>query len=175
MLVHRLSSFLALALLAIGCSHAQEIKPTASPAPVAAAPLSPPAPVSPAPAPCPGCLIQPPPLAVIHFGFDDTVLHEEDLVIVDAIGDYLQKADAAIMTIAGYCDERGTVEYNIALGDRRARAAKEYLVRLGIAPARLKTISYGEANPIDPGHNESAWARNRRDEFQLEGKQRAQR
>jgi peptidoglycan-associated lipoprotein len=112
---------------------------------------------------------------MIHFGFDDVVLHDEDLVIINAIGDYLEKVGGVTVTISGHCDERGTVEYNIALGDRRAQAAKEYLVRLGLDPARAKTISYGSARPIDPGHNESAWARNRRDEFQIEGKRRAAR
>jgi peptidoglycan-associated lipoprotein len=171
MLAHRHASLVALALLAIGCSHAQDIKPTPAPA-VAKAPVPPPAPAA-APVPCPSCSVLLPPLAMIHFGFDDVVLHEEDLVIVNAIGDYLQKVAATTVTIAGHCDERGTVEYNIALGDRRAQAAKEYLVRLGLDPARARTISYGEARPLDTGHNESAWARNRRAEFQIEEKQRA--
>jgi peptidoglycan-associated lipoprotein len=168
MYAHRHVALAALALLAIGCSHAPEIKPT-PPTIAKTPPLAP----LPAPAPCPSCAVQLPPLAVIHFGFDDVVLHDEELPIVNAIGDYLAKVAGARVTIAGHCDERGTVEYNIALGDRRAQAAKEYLERLGIDPARAKTISYGEERPIDPGHNESAWARNRRDEFQLEDKQRA--
>ncbi|HEX9107436.1 MAG TPA: OmpA family protein, partial [Longimicrobiales bacterium] len=65
----------------------------------------------------------------------------------------------------GHCDERGTVEYNLALGERRAEVAKNYLVSLGIKESRIKTISYGKSKPADPGHDESAWAKNRRDEF----------
>ena len=66
------------------------------------------------------------------------------------------------MTIEGHTDERGTREYNLALGERRANAAKNYLVALGIDPSRILTISYGEERPVDPGNNEAAWAQNRR-------------
>ena len=64
--------------------------------------------------------------------------------------------------IEGHCDERGTIEYNLALGERRANSAKNYLISLGISPDRISTISYGEEKPLDPGHNEEAWAKNRR-------------
>jgi peptidoglycan-associated lipoprotein len=67
--------------------------------------------------------------------------------------------------IEGNCDERGSDDYNMALGERRAKAAKDYLVNLGIASDRISTISYGEEKPADPGHDEEAWARNRRAEF----------
>ena len=67
--------------------------------------------------------------------------------------------------LEGHCDERGTSEYNMALGERRATAAREYLVRLGVDPARMQTISYGEERPADPGHNEAAWVKNRRVKF----------
>jgi peptidoglycan-associated lipoprotein len=67
--------------------------------------------------------------------------------------------------VEGNCDERGTVEYNLALGQRRADAAKNYLVSLGIPADRLKTISFGKSKPFDPGHDEAAWAKNRRDHF----------
>jgi peptidoglycan-associated lipoprotein len=66
------------------------------------------------------------------------------------------------LLIEGHCDERGTEQYNLALGDRRANTAKDYLVTLGVGSARVKTVSYGEERPFDPGHNESAWAKNRR-------------
>ena len=69
--------------------------------------------------------------------------------------------------IEGHCDERGTVEYNLALGERRATAVYNYLVSLGIESPRLKTISYGKEFPLDPGHNEDAWARNRRGHFEI--------
>ncbi len=69
------------------------------------------------------------------------------------------------MRIEGNCDERGTVEYNLALGQKRADAAKAYLVNLGVDGKRLETVSYGKEKPVDPGHNEEAWAKNRRDHF----------
>jgi peptidoglycan-associated lipoprotein len=67
--------------------------------------------------------------------------------------------------IEGHCDERGTTEYNLALGERRAKEAKKYFVELGIDGKRIKTISYGKERPLDPGNNEEAWAKNRRDHF----------
>ena len=75
-----------------------------------------------------------------------------------------------IITIEGHCDERGTGEYNLALGDRRALAAKAYLLSLGIATDRLKTVSYGKEFPFDPGHDEDAWLQNRRAHFTLTAK-----
>ena len=73
-----------------------------------------------------------------------------------------------MVQIQGHCDERGTNEYNLALGERRAMAAYNYLVTLGVPGDRLSTISYGEEMPVDPGHNEEAWAKNRRDEFKVQ-------
>jgi peptidoglycan-associated lipoprotein len=73
----------------------------------------------------------------------------------------------ATVTIEGHCDERGTNAYNMALGQRRADAAKDFLVNLGVDATRLTTISYGEEQPVDYGHNEEAWAKNRRDHFVL--------
>jgi peptidoglycan-associated lipoprotein len=71
------------------------------------------------------------------------------------------------LTIEGNCDERGTEEYNRSLGDRRALAAREALAKMGVDPARIRTISYGKDKPVDPGHDESAWSQNRRDDFVL--------
>jgi peptidoglycan-associated lipoprotein len=70
--------------------------------------------------------------------------------------------------VEGHCDERGTEAYNMALGERRAEAAKDYIVNLGIAPNRIGTISYGEERPVDPRHNEEAWAKNRRAHFVID-------
>ena len=75
-----------------------------------------------------------------------------------------------VVTIEGHCDERGTAEYNLALGDRRALAARNYLVTLGIAADRLRTVSYGKEFPFDPGHDETAWLKNRRAHFVLTSK-----
>ena len=78
---------------------------------------------------------------------------------------YFLKNKKAKILIEGHCDERGTDAYNIALGDRRAKAAMQYLVSLGVSKKRLKTISYGESRPLDSGHDEAAWAKNRRNNF----------
>jgi peptidoglycan-associated lipoprotein len=77
----------------------------------------------------------------------------------------IKKDSAAKVRIEGNCDERGSDEYNLALGEKRAKAAMEYLVTLGIPAERLSVISYGKEKPADPGHDEAAWAKNRRDEF----------
>jgi peptidoglycan-associated lipoprotein len=71
------------------------------------------------------------------------------------------------IVVEGHCDERGTIEYNLALGDRRATMAKKSLAERGVAPGRISTISYGEERPVDPGHNEAAWAKNRRAVFRF--------
>jgi peptidoglycan-associated lipoprotein len=79
--------------------------------------------------------------------------------------EWLRENPARTVTIEGHCDDRGTNEYNLALGDRRAESAKTFLVDLGIDATRLITISYGEERPVDPRSNEEAWAKNRRDHF----------
>jgi peptidoglycan-associated lipoprotein len=79
----------------------------------------------------------------------------------------LRRLPRVSMMIEGHCDERGTEEYNIGLGDKRANAARDYLVSLGVSATRIKTISYGEERPFDPAHNEEAWAKNRRAHFVL--------
>ena len=104
----------------------------------------------------------------IHFEFDSSNLLPEAQEILRWKAAWLQKNQNAQVTIEGHCDERGTSEYNLALGDRRANSAKSYLMDLGIYGSRLKTISYGEERPADYGSNEEAWAKNRRAHFTLE-------
>lgn len=101
----------------------------------------------------------------IYFEFDKSTLTPaaQDNLLQKA--EWLRENPDATVTIEGNCDERGTSEYNLALGDRRAEAAKAFLVDLGIDPMRMTTISYGEERPVDPRHNEEAWAKNRRDHF----------
>ncbi|HXT71768.1 MAG TPA: OmpA family protein [Vicinamibacterales bacterium] len=82
----------------------------------------------------------------------------------------MKKYSTWIVTIEGHCDERGTAEYNLALGDRRAIAAKNYMVTLGVPAERLRTVSYGNEFPFDPAHDESAWKQNRRAHFMLTAK-----
>ena len=103
----------------------------------------------------------------IHFEFDSSTLTPEAQLILKKKAEWLQNNPGSMSTIEGHCDERGTSEYNIALGDRRATSAKNFLVDLGISASRLTTISYGEERPVDPGKSEEAWAKNRRCHFTI--------
>jgi len=107
-------------------------------------------------------------LEPIHFDYDSAVIKAEAEPILRDKADYLKRWTGDTVVIQGHCDERGTNEYNMALGDRRAEAAKNYLINLGVDASRISTISYGEEQPVDYGHNEEAWAKNRRDEFSLQ-------
>ena len=98
----------------------------------------------------------------IHFDYDKFNVDQTDAAILSAQAQWLMKYPAKHATIEGHCDERGTRDYNLALGERRANAAKNYLVSLGVDASRLSTISYGKERPIDPASNETAWAKNRR-------------
>ena len=99
---------------------------------------------------------------VIYFDTDKFDIDAEDQAALRSQAEYLQQYPNVRATVEGHCDERGTREYNIALGERRANAAKNYLVSLGVAPDRLSTVSYGKERPIAVGSTEQAWARNRR-------------
>jgi peptidoglycan-associated lipoprotein len=101
----------------------------------------------------------------IHFDFDEYTLKPESRQTLKEYADLLRKKNDYNVRIEGHCDERGTSEYNLALGQRRAEEAMNYLVTLGIDTARIKTISYGEEMPVDPRSDEEAWAKNRRDHF----------
>ncbi len=103
----------------------------------------------------------------IYFDFDKSELKPEAKDNLKEKADWLNKNSSYSVRIDGHCDERGTQEYNLALGERRAYAAKNFLVALGISGDRISTVSYGEEKPADPGHDEEAWAKNRRDEFKL--------
>jgi peptidoglycan-associated lipoprotein len=105
------------------------------------------------------------PLEDIRFEFDSAQLTSEAQRLLEKHAQWLQKNAGVRFTVEGHCDERGTAEYNLALGDQRARAARDYLVSLGIAPDRLTTVSYGKEQPLGPGGTEAAWARNRRAHF----------
>ncbi|MGB9152722.1 MAG: peptidoglycan-associated lipoprotein Pal, partial [Alphaproteobacteria bacterium] len=98
----------------------------------------------------------------VFFGFDKSDLSTEAQATLDRQATWLKKWPNNKVTIEGHCDERGTREYNLALGERRATAAKNYLVAAGIAAARINTISYGKERPAIVGSNEAAWAQNRR-------------
>lgn len=101
----------------------------------------------------------------VHFAFDSFFLDTEAERILGQKAAWLQDNAGASVQIEGHCDERGTSAYNLALGERRANAVQQYLTVLGVDPSRLSTISYGEEQPLDPGHDEAAWSRNRRAHF----------
>ncbi|UCD80106.1 MAG: peptidoglycan-associated lipoprotein Pal [Desulfobacterales bacterium] len=101
----------------------------------------------------------------IYFEFDKATLTPAAREILIENGQWLRKNRDVEITIEGHCDERGTNEYNLALGDRRAETVKTFLADLGIHAARLSTVSYGEEKPVDPSHTELAWAKNRRAHF----------
>lgn len=103
----------------------------------------------------------------IYFDFDKSEIRPDSRVVLEKIAVYLKKYRRVKISFEGHCDERGTAEYNMALGERRSISARRYLVALGIAPERLGTVSYGAERPIDPDHNETAWAKNRRCEFKI--------
>lgn len=105
--------------------------------------------------------------ASIYFDFDKSGLKPEAKANLTQKADWLQKNMAYSVNIEGHCDERGTSEYNLALGERRAYSAKKFIEALGVSQDRISTISYGEERPADPGHDEEAWAKNRRDAFNL--------
>lgn len=110
------------------------------------------------------------PFQPVFFALDSFEISPEGRTILQASAQVLQKQPTWQITIEGHCDERGTAEYNLSLGERRAVAAKTYLVSLGIAADRLRTVSYGKEFPFDPGHDESAWGKNRRAHFVITAK-----
>jgi peptidoglycan-associated lipoprotein len=170
------------ALMAVGCAKKQTVKsegaPGAAPAPgvVTEAPVkeAPPAPVvvAPAapPAAAPGVAVTEEKLSQfddVRFDFDKSEVKEDGRMTCQTVAAYLKKNPKAKLLIEGHCDERGTAEYNMALGERRATAVMTYLVSLGVPKAALSTVSFGKEKPLDPGHDEGAWAKNRRAHFVL--------
>jgi len=109
-------------------------------------------------------------LKPIFFDFDKYDIRPADTEILKGNSALLKKIPNIKIQIEGHCDERGTNEYNLALGERRANSTKKYLTSLGITADRVSTISYGEEKPMDPGHNEEAWTKNRRANFLITAK-----
>ena len=110
------------------------------------------------------------PFRPVYFPLDGSDLDDQGRAIASANAVILKKYPTWVLTLEGHCDERGTSEYNLALGERRAIAVKTYLVSLGIAQDRLRTVSYGKEFPFDPGHDEPAWSKNRRAHFVITAK-----
>jgi len=103
----------------------------------------------------------------VHFAYDSAVVRKSEDSNLQAVASALSSDASTKLLIEGHCDERGTEEYNRSLGERRALALREALAKLGVDPSRVRTISYGKDHPVDTGHDESAWSKNRRGEFVL--------
>ena len=101
----------------------------------------------------------------IHFDFDKYNIRSDAVPTMQDNASWLKANTSTNIIVEGHCDEQGTNEYNMALGERRANSSKDYLVNLGVGTSRISTVSFGEERPLDPGHNESAWSQNRRAEF----------
>jgi peptidoglycan-associated lipoprotein len=143
-------------------------QPAPAPAPAVAAAAPPPAPVTAAPQPArpaPRDFAAVDALKHIHFDFDRADIRASDRRILDANAEWLKQNGNQIVLIEGHCDERGTNEYNLGLGDRRARATMNYLVRQGVQASRITIVSYGEERPACSEKTESCWAQNRRAAF----------
>jgi len=159
--------FAPLALGAAGCAHAPPPAPVEDTHTQTVA-AKPPPPVAAAPAPA-----QDPDVEamlrgdVLHFGFDQAELTDESRTRLQHVADVMKQHGTVALTISGNTDERGTEEYNLALGQRRAEVARKYLVALGIEGARVKTVSYGKEKPAEAGHDEGSYQANRRDEVSV--------
>ena len=147
-------------------------EPPKTPEPQVAAP--PPAVEQPAPTPAvrpaPADFVAIPEVKAVHFDFDRALIRSDDAKVLDANVEYLKNNVDTLVLIEGHADERGTAEYNLALGERRARAARDYLVSQGIAADRISLVSFGEERPECSEHVETCWARNRRAEFLIKPK-----
>ena len=102
---------------------------------------------------------------VVHFELDSSDIAQNDFAVLNAHAKYLASSSAAHVTLTGHTDERGTREYNLALGERRAKSVQTYLVTNGAQPSQIEVVSYGKEKPVNEGHNEAAWAENRRVEI----------
>ncbi len=161
-----LAVFLAAALAALGCASRKQVSTaTPEPPPSTTADTSTP---PPPPPPSNEAETSEPRMALndAFFDFDEAALRQDAKTALENNARFLEKNGKSRAIIEGHCDERGSVEYNLALGERRAKAAKEFLVSYGIAAGRLTTISYGKERPFDNGHGEDSWAKNRRAHFE---------
>jgi peptidoglycan-associated lipoprotein len=153
-----------LTLFAAGCAKkAKEAPPTPPPAPpVTQQPTTPPPTPPPTTPETAAPKFSQSDLTDAFFDFDSYALRDDAKAALDKDAKALRDNKDANITIEGHCDERGTVEYNLALGEKRAGAAREYLVNAGVDASRIQTVSYGKERPFAEGHDESAWAQNRR-------------
>ena len=136
--------------------------PAVTPTPADTTPTPPPPPPPP-----PKPKLQASQLKTVYFDFDKFNLRPDAREALDYDANLLKEFPDAMVRLEGNCDERGTVEYNLSLGEKRANAVRDYLIGLGVSPNRMTTISYGEERPVDPAHTEAAWAKNRRVDFAI--------
>lgn len=162
-----LTALLAMILMAPGCSSRKKVSGGAEPPPPPSTSDNTPPTETPPPPPTTGGGEETTAsnLRDAYFDFDDAGLREDAKAALDGNAKYMESHGSMNVVIEGHCDERGSVEYNLALGEKRARAAKDYLVAYGITATRMTTISYGKERPFDTGHTEEAWAQNRRAHF----------
>ena len=153
---------LATLFLALGCSSKPPVEEEAPPITEPEPPPPPPPPVEEEEPPPPPKEIV---LETVYFDFDKYNLKPDAKATLTKNAGVLKDNPEVTILIEGHCDERGTQEYNLALGEKRANSARTYLVDLGISGSRIRVISYGYERPVDPGHNEAAWAKNRRAAF----------
>jgi len=136
--------------------------PVTRPAAPSERPVQPAAPAAPA--------VAASPLKDIFFDYDKSAIRDDQKAVISENAAWLKANQSAKVTLEGHCDERGTAEYNLGLGERRAKAVKDYLIAAGIPADRISTISYGKERPFVLGHDESAWKWNRRGHFVISGK-----
>jgi peptidoglycan-associated lipoprotein len=105
------------------------------------------------------------PLGTVYFDYDRAVVRDDARATLEGNASWMKKFRTVKVLVEGHCDERGTEEYNLALGEKRAKAAQDYMLSLGIGSDRIKIISYGKSQPTNPGHDEGAWQMNRRAQF----------
>ncbi|MDD3845710.1 MAG: OmpA family protein [Syntrophorhabdaceae bacterium] len=106
----------------------------------------------------------------VLFDFDSYAVNSSELPKIEGVGSFMKQDRSVRLVVEGHCDERGTVEYNLALGQKRAEAVKDYLLKLGIDGGRIRTISYGKEIPVESGRTEEAWSKNRRAHFKIDQK-----
>jgi peptidoglycan-associated lipoprotein len=164
-----LAILLAAVALTAGCGKKPKVATEAPPAQTRVAAEEPaPPPAQPAPSPSVDYAnLDPSEYGIedVFFPYDVHVLSDEAMSVLDKNARIMKEHAAVNYLLEGHCDERGTVEYNLALGEKRAKAAREYLISLGVSGARLRVVSYGEERPFVTGHDERAWSQNRRAHF----------
>jgi len=159
------AGLLAALLVAVGCSSRKEVTTAQVEPPPAPAATKQDTPPPPPPAPTQDDSATRMTLTDAFFDFDAASLRDDAKNALENNAKWMEKNAGVNVIVEGHCDERGSVEYNLALGERRANAAKDYLVSYGIKSGRMTTISYGKERPFDPGHDENAWSQNRRAHF----------